>query len=100
MTDEWEARERYIAGIQEHLRRWDPGGVSPGPAEGDGPVNEYDDYAPGIYALLCATGTEEHLARYLATIRIQDLELPAGDDRDEAAARELMQWWSEATDGT
>ena len=76
------------------LRRWDPIGVRPGPGENEGPMDEYDSYAPGILRLLLDGRDLVRITSHLANIRTVSIGLPEDHASDEAIAQELLGWWT------
>jgi hypothetical protein len=81
-----------IAQVEEILRKWDPIGISPGPGEDDGPMDEYDSYAPRLLALLQRGARVDDIHEQLVLIRTVSMGLDA-DPRDKRVAKELVSWW-------
>jgi hypothetical protein len=74
------------------LREWDPIGVFPNWP--DGPVDEYDSYAPHIVTLLRSGASQTEIANELQRIRTEPIGLPANRPRDEEMARRILAEWS------
>jgi hypothetical protein len=74
------------------LREWDPIGVFPNWP--DGPVDEYDSYAPHIVTLLRAGANQTEIADELERIRTEPIGLPGNRPRDEEFARRIVEDWS------
>jgi hypothetical protein len=79
--------------IKKVLQRWDPIGVMPGPKEDDGPIDEYDSYAPGIHTILRGGATVDQVAQHLQHIRTLSMGLPVNRSKDRVFATELVSWW-------
>jgi hypothetical protein len=86
---------RQLAGVESILRAWDPIGVLPGPDDDQGPMDEYDSYAPAILSMLYRGVTVQLLAEHLSTIRTEFIGLPRDLPRDTATAEKLCLWWAE-----
>lgn len=78
-----DARER----IAEVLRRWDPLGVEPGV---DGPVDEYDGYAPLLAERIAAGAPVEALAKELGALRVAMMAERVDEALDRRIAEELV----------
>lgn len=74
------------------LREWDPIGAFPNWP--DGPVDEYDSYAPHIVTLLRAGANQTQIADELQRIRTEPIGLPANRTRDDEFARRIVAEWS------
>ena len=83
-----------VSYVEAALRRWDPIGVMPGPGSADGPLDEYDAYAPGIVSLLRGGANADALEEYLTEVRTQRMGLPRALGADRAVASEIADWWS------
>lgn len=79
--------------VQEVLRRWDPIGVLPGPSEHEGPINEYDSYAPQLVTLLRKGASVDEIQNRLVEIRTMSMGLPTYPEKDRLAAEQLVSWW-------
>jgi hypothetical protein len=82
-----------IAHVQEVLRRWDPIGVFPGPSEDQGPMDEYDFYAPRLLGLLQRGAEVEAVEARLVRIRTRWMGLDPYPPSDRPIAEELVAWW-------
>ena len=80
--------------VRAALREWDPIGVFPNWP--DGPVDEYDSYAPHIVTLLRSGANQTDIANELQRIRTEAIGLPPNRRRDEEFARRLVREWSAA----
>jgi hypothetical protein len=78
-----------IATVQEALRHWDPIGVLPGPGEDEGPMDEYDSYAPHILSLLMQGCGAPEIQAHLILIRTRSMGLDPYPATDSRIAREL-----------
>ncbi len=75
---------RRTAAVARVLRAWDPLGVRPGV---DGPLDEYDGYAPGLLRDALAGVSAEALAARLRELREQMLGVEGEHDEGAIAAR-------------
>ncbi|MDQ0473177.1 hypothetical protein [Labrys wisconsinensis] len=69
-------------------RDWDPIG-----AEGL-PADEYTQYATALWSMLHRNLVPGDLARYLGSIRVHHMRLPADPQRDTAAALQIHRRWT------
>jgi hypothetical protein len=70
--------------------RWDPIGVSESfPATAD----EYDDYGPGVVALLRAGASEDDVADHLAFVERETIGLPIDHPERRAEVAERLTTW-------
>jgi hypothetical protein len=76
--------------------RWDPIGVADSfPLAAD----EYDDYGPGVVALLRAGASEDDVADHLAFVERETIGLPIDDpERRAEVARLLTRWFAGSVD--
>jgi hypothetical protein len=58
-----------ISVVKDALRRWDPIGVFPGPGDDEGPIDEYDSYAPHLLSVLMKGCDAKKLEQELAVSR-------------------------------
>ena len=79
--------------VEEILRRWDPIGVNPGPGEDNGPMDEYDSYAPAVLSLLMRGATGLEIEKHLVRIRVEQMSHKAYPPSDRPIAAELVSWW-------
>ena len=84
---------RDLVAVEAALRRWDPIGVLPGPGEDEGPMDEYDSYAPLLLGLLQKGGDVAVVEQELIRIRI-GMGLKAYPKTDRPTAEHLVSWWS------
>jgi hypothetical protein len=70
--------------------RWDPIGVS---VHFPSTADEYDDYGPGVVALLRAGASEDDLADHLGFVE-REMMLLSGDDRERRSdVAQLLAFW-------
>lgn len=99
MSDRTEtlAREAALADlrkIEEFLRDWDPIGVIDDLIADNHLPNEYDRYAPGLYALLRQGCDADGLAAHLGRIQAESMGLVPSAERDQAIAERIIGWWA------
>jgi hypothetical protein len=82
-----------IADVEAALRRWDPIGVLPGPGDDEGPMDEYDSYAPQLLGMLQRGTDASGLEARLTEIRTRQMGLPVNSKSDSRLASELVAWW-------
>lgn len=82
-----------IEHVEAVLRRWDPIGVLPGPGDDEGPVDEYDSYAPEVVILLRDGAGVNEIEEYLHEVRTRRMGLPRVLGVDRPIAEELAEWW-------
>jgi hypothetical protein len=74
--------------------RWDPIGVA---NEFPNTADEYDDYAPGVVALLRLGAGEDLVAQHLDFLEREQMGLPEQDARHRAEAAGLITAWFESS---
>lgn len=82
-----------IAYVQSILRIWDPIGVLPDPGDDQGPMDEYDSYAPQLVTLLREGATVNKIQDRLSEIRTKSMGLAAYPEKDRPTAEQLVSWW-------
>jgi len=88
-----EAGERELR--QMLYWRWDPIGVADQfPVAAD----EYDDYGPGVVALLRAGASEEDVADHLAFVERETIGVLQQPERCAAVAALLASWFANSVD--
>ena len=81
----------YVRGA---LRRWDPIGVLPGPGDDQGPMDEYDAYAPHVLGLLQGGADAIALERHLGEMRNRSMgDAQPRPASDRPAAEDIVAWW-------
>jgi hypothetical protein len=81
--------------VEAALRRWDPIGVLPGPGDDQGPMDEYDSYAPQVLGLLMRGSGVTEVEQHLVAIRTKTMGCPAHPPTDRSIAEQLVSWWRE-----
>lgn len=82
-----------IGNVMAILRKWDPIGVYRMHATEGWPPDEYDGYAPVIFAILMSGTNIELLANHLEMLRTKTIGMGPNRYWDEAIAQELIAWW-------
>ena len=85
--------ERQVEAVKSTLRRWDPIGVLPGPGDDEGPMDEYDSYAPQVLSTLRSGCSVEEMTNHLEWIRTKAIGMTPYRTRDKVVAKELVSWW-------
>jgi hypothetical protein len=80
--------------VRRILRRWDPIGVFPNPESPEGPIDEYDSYAPGILKQLQGGADVFKLSRHLSQLATGSMGLSDNPALHRRFAQELFKWWS------
>ncbi len=83
-----------VLAVEEILRRWDPIGVLPGLGDDEGPMDEYDSYAPHVLGLMQRGAGTLEIGAHLSDLRTRQMGLPPSPQSDSRFAAELMTWWS------
>jgi hypothetical protein len=79
--------------VEAFLREWDPIGVIEDQAAVGYPPNEYDRYAPEVYALLLRGCSIDDLAGYLSHVRTEAMGLEESIAEDRQLADRILAWW-------
>jgi hypothetical protein len=90
-------RKKIAAQLEEVrrvLRRWDPIGVIPDPESPEGPIDEYDSYAPGVLKMLQGGADVFKLSRHLSQLATGSMGLNDNQALHHHFAQELLKWWS------
>ena len=77
------------------LRHWDPIGVISEPDGTEGPLDEYDSYAPGVLKHLREGSDIETLAQHLNDLVTSRIGLERRLEDDREFAQRLISWWKE-----
>ena len=83
--------------VRRILREWDPIGVFREPLSSeDDPWSddEYDSYAPRVFAYLESKRGVMDLFRYLESIRVVQMGLQPDPETDLAAAKKFFEWYA------
>lgn len=83
--------------VQEFLQQWDPIGIYAAGSEDEWPAEEYDSYVPQVLLLLHAKSGVNGIESYLASVRCQQMGLPADETRDRECAERIEAWWQTRT---
>ena len=78
---------KWVAKVQDILRRWDPIGVRPGEIA---PADEYDDYAPHIVSMVAGGCSMDDLCNHLSTIRVNIIGGEPNPGKDREIASEIL----------
>ena len=78
---------KWVAKVQDILRRWDPIGVRPGEIA---PADEYDGYAPHIVSMVAGGCSIDDLWNHLNTVRVNTIGVEPNPDRDREIANEIL----------
>jgi len=82
-----------LRAVERMLRSWDPIGVIVDPDTPDGPLDEYDSFAPGVLKHLRDSSDVETLAKHLNAIATAQMSLNRALDKDREFAQRLVAWW-------
>lgn len=82
-----------LRAVARILRAWDPIGVIVDPDAPEGPLDEYDSYAPSILGKLQSGIDVNALAQNLNELATARMGLHGNIDRDRIYAEQLVTWW-------
>jgi hypothetical protein len=76
-----------VGEVASLLRQWDPIGSRPGI---DGPLDEYDSYAPHIVSMVAAGCTQVELCRHLQNLRTGNMGVSDNPMQDNEVASAIL----------